>query len=65
MTSVASLIEYFKEPIIENENREIFLARAFFMWLANMKTKRVHGLPDDINNILGDAETYAFAALCK
>ncbi|XP_060561043.1 kyphoscoliosis peptidase-like [Ruditapes philippinarum] len=65
MTSVASLIEYFKEPIIEDENREIFLARAFFMWLANMETNLVHGLPDDINSILQKNTVHAFAALCE
>ncbi|XP_060561042.1 uncharacterized protein LOC132720834, partial [Ruditapes philippinarum] len=65
MTSVASLIEYFKGPIFEDGNREIFLARAFFIWLANMRTNLVQGLPDDIISILHKRSVYAFAALCK
>lgn len=65
MTSVASLIEYFKQPIIDNDNCHLFLVRAFFIWMAEMKARRLKDLPNEIELLLKDHSVYAFASLCK
>ncbi|XP_060557250.1 uncharacterized protein LOC132717720 [Ruditapes philippinarum] len=66
MTSMASLIKYFEEPVIKDENRELFLARAFFVWIANVKANdEVEDLPEEISSIFSHGVIEAFALLCE
>ncbi|XP_045158893.2 kyphoscoliosis peptidase-like [Mercenaria mercenaria] len=65
MSSVATLIEYFKEPISEDKYKEIYMTRAFLVWMTHMSAKEMKDLPDEIDVLLKDHPATAFATLCK
>jgi hypothetical protein len=63
---MASLIKYFEEPVIKDENRELFLARAFFVWIANVTADdEEEDLPVEISSIFSHGVIEAFALLCE